>query len=227
MGLRYYMIFLQLVIAKECTTRPGELCDTGNGNNEDRLRASDVSFIEPSAAACTPACIKLKLRNTKAVKLTGENKEKGERTFAAASGDALCPVKAMRFIFETYGLHNPLRAGEPVFASMRADGSRYYAHPGSSTGATMITSREVNEGIAVLCSRAKVDRFTSRATRHGQSSDMDAAGASDSLANVAGRWKAGSRKPYSHMTAEAATSIRHLMGDRRACLVASATQSGR
>ena len=227
MGLRYYMIFLQLVIAKECTTRPGELCDTGNGNNEDRLRASDVSFIEPSAAACTPACIKLKLRNTKAVKLTGENKEKGERTFAAASGDALCPVKAMRFIFETYGLFNPLRAGEPIFASMRADGSRYYAHPENSTGATMITSREVNEGIAVLCSRAKVDRFTSRATRHGQSSDMDAAGASDSLANVAGRWKAGSRKPYSHMTAEAATSIRHLMGDRRARLVASATQSGR
>ena len=119
------------------------------------------------------------------MKLTGENKEKGERTFAAASGDALCPVKAMRFIFETYGLFNPLRAGEPIFASMRADGSRYYAHPESSTGATMITSREVNEGIAVLCSRAKVDRFTSRATRHGQSSDMDAAGASDSLANVA------------------------------------------
>lgn len=227
MGLRYYMIFLQLVIAKECTTRPGELCDTGNGNNEDRLRASDVTFIEPNKAAGAPACIKLTLRNTKAVKLTGENKEKGERTFAAASGDALCPVKAMRFIFETYGLYNPLRAGEPVFASMRADGSRYYAHPESSTGATMITSREVNEGIAVLCGRARIDRFTSRATRHGQSSDMDAAGASDSLANVAGRWKAGSRKPYSHMTVDAATSIRYLMGGRRARLVASATQSGR
>jgi len=226
MGLRYYMIFLQLVIAKECTTRPGELCDTGNGRNEDRLRASDVTFIEPDKTAGTPACIKLTLRNTKAVKLTGENKEKGERTFAAASGDALCPVKAMRFIFETYGLYNPLRADEPVFASMRADGSRYYAHPESSTGATMITNRELNEGIAELCGRAKIDRFTARATRHGQSSDLDAAGASDPLANVAGRWKAGSRKPYSHMTADAATAIRHLFNNRRSRIMA-ATTSGR
>jgi len=227
MGLRYYMIFLQLVIAKECTTRPGEVCDTGNGDNSDRLKASDVTFVEADPAGCSPACIKLTLRNTKAVKLTGENKEKGERTFAAASDDALCPVRAMRFIFDTYGLHNPSRADEPVFASMRADGSRYYAHPESSTGATMITSREVNEGIAVLCARAKIDRFTLRSTRHGQSSDMDAAGASDPLANVAGRWKPGSRKPYSHMTVEAAASIRRLMSGRRARMVAEAAISRR
>jgi hypothetical protein len=225
MGLRYYMIFLQLVIAKECTTRPGELCDTGNGKNEDRLKASDVTFVDADLVACAPACIKLRLRNTKAVKLTGENKEKGERTFAAAAGDALCPVRAMRFIFDTYGLYNPRRADEPVFASMRADGSRYYSHPESSTGATMITAREVNEGIATLCSRAKIERFTLRATRHGQSSDMDAAGASDPLANVAGRWKPGSRKPYSHMTVDAATAIRHLMRSRRARMEAQATQT--
>jgi hypothetical protein len=227
MGLRHYMIFLQLVIAKECTTRPGELCDTGIGENEDRLKASDVTFVDANPAAGAPACIKLRLRNTKAVKLTGENKEKGERTFAAASGDALCPVRAMRFIFDTYGLHNPRRADEPVFASMRADGSRYYSHPETSTGATIITSREVNEGIATLCSRAGIDRFTLRATRHGQSCDMDAAGASDPLANVAGRWKPGSRKPYSHMTVEAAATIRRLLNDRRTRMVAQSTQPRR
>lgn len=216
-GARLYMTFSQLVIAKACTTRPGELVDTGNGDNADRLRAKDVKFIEADEAIGLPACIELTLRNTKKIKLTGLHKATGERSMAAESSiSLLCPVKAMRHIFTAYGLHDAGRAEEPVFARMRHDGSRVYTDPIRCTGATMISSREVNEDIATLCALAGIPRFTLRSTRHGSACDMEAAGATEALANVAGRWAPGSRPPYSHMTLEAASKIKDLFEVMRA-----------
>ena len=216
-GVRLFMIFLQLVIAKACTTRPGETCDTGIGQNADRLRAKDVTFIPEDEALGLPAAIELRLRNTKKIKLTGMGKLQGERAMAAeASIEHLCPVKAMAHIFKSYGLHDPGRAEEPVFALMAADGTRVYANPAAFTGATMISSKEVNQGITTLCAIAGIPRFTLRSTRHGNNCDMEAAGASEALANAAGRWAAGSRPPYSHMTIEAAAKVKDLMETMRA-----------
>jgi hypothetical protein len=217
LGARLFMTFLQLVIAKACTTRPGELVDTGIGDNADRLRAKDVKFIEADEAIGLPACIELTLRNTKKIKLTGLFKASGERSMAASSSiPLLCPVNAMRHIFTVYGLYDAGRAEEPVFARMQPDGSRLYSDPARFTGATMITSREVNDDIATLCALAEIPRFTLRATRHGSACDMEAAGATEALANVAGRWAPGRRPPYSHMTLEAASKLKDLFEVMRA-----------
>jgi len=216
-GARLFAIFMQLVVAKSCTTRPGETANTGNGDNSDRLCAKDVKFVEADPLLGMPACVELSLRNTKKIKLTGLNKAAGERSIAAESSiELLCPVRALKTIFTAYGLHDPMRANEPVFARMRHDGSRIYADPASATGAAFITSREVNEQIAILCDLAKIQRFTLRATRHGSCCDMEAAGASEALANAAGRWQPGSRPPYSHMTQEGAAKLKELFEIMRA-----------
>jgi hypothetical protein len=216
-GARLFAIFMQLVVAKACTTRPGEIADTGNGNNSDRLSAKDVKFVEADPILGLPACVELSLRNTKKIKLTGLNKAAGERSIAAESSiELLCPVRALKTIFASYGLHDPSRANEPVFARMRHDGSRIYADPATSTGAAFITSREVKEQIAILCDIAQIQRFTMRATRHGSCCDMETAGASEALANAAGRWQPGSRPPYSHMTQEGAAKLRDLFEAMRA-----------
>lgn len=158
-GLRRRLIWLQLVVMKAMTTRPGEVMDYTRpvtvagqrvANNSKVLRAKDVTFFA-SDARLPHGALGFRLRATKGMKLRGARGSEGERAYALGTGDAFCPVAAMREFFFHYGLAD--RPDEFVFASMRADGSRKlkFADPDEWLGAAPLKGPEFNEALQQLC----------------------------------------------------------------------------
>ena len=211
--------FNQLVIMLSLVVRAGEVANTGRSNKTtpggvtdgarvelDALpQARDVTFISPTTELPHGA-VRLLLFDTKRQRLTGEGKNEGEPAFAAGTGDVLCPVDALRRTFETHNLFDKANEQEFIFAALQPSGARRSpTTPGGK--APPITSREFNEQIARICALAQWPTFTMRATRYGACCDMEAAEVPSAIANAAGRWKEGSRAPYSSMTLEAAAQV--------------------
>jgi hypothetical protein len=212
-GLRRRLIWLQLVVMKALTTRPGEVMDYTKpitvagqrvANNSKVLRAKDVTFFA-SDARLPYGALGLRLRATKGMKLRGARGTEGERAYALGTGDAFCPVAAMREFFFHYGLAD--RPDEFVFASMRADGSRKFADPDEWLGAAPLKGPEFNEALQQLCADAGIPRYTARATRYGAVCDSEAWGVPSAVIDAQGRWKPGSRVSYSSFTLEGARAI--------------------
>jgi hypothetical protein len=212
--------FDQLVIMLSLVVRAGEVADTGrsrathgahSATDDARVeldalpQARDVTFIPPTKELPHGA-VRLLLYDTKRERLTGEGKREGEPAFAAGTGDVLCPVAALRRTFEAHNLYDKANEQEFIFAALQPSGRRMSpATPGDK--ASPITSREFNEQIAKICTLAQWPTFTMRATRYGACCDMEAAGVPSAIANAAGRWKEGSRAPYSSMTLDAAAVV--------------------
>ena len=209
--------FDQLVVMLNLVVRAGEVADTGRSKKStpsgsgarvelDALpQARDVTFIPPSREL-PHGGVRLLLYDTKRERLTGEGKHEGEPAFAAGTGDTLCPVAALKRVFEAHNLGDEANGHEVIFAALLPSGKR--KGPATAGGkATPITSRELNEQIARICALAQWPTFTMRATRYGACCDMEAAGVPGAIANAAGRWKEGSRAPYSSMTLEAAALV--------------------
>ena len=195
------MTFRQLVIAKALTLRPEDHYVTDAGEPGDRIKVRDVTFHGPAPECGLPlGYMEIILRNTKGMKLTGRSKRDGELHIHGATGDALCPVAAAKAIFAAYGLSDPARADEFVFAAMRPDGQRKYSNPAGWTGAEPMSAREFNGRVADLCKLAGIARFTGKATRHGSSSDMLLQGVSERMSDVAGAWQKGSQVSYQRMS---------------------------
>jgi hypothetical protein len=216
----------QLTLMLHLVVRAGEVANTGRSASTLLARdtragerreinalpqARDVAFTPPDSEAGLPfGGIRLMLYDTKKVRLTGQGKHEGEPAFAAGTGGPLCPVAAMRALFEERGLHAEDKGTEFLFISP--------SHHEWKRGATAapapppIKSKEFNANLATLCELAALPRFTMRATRYGACCDMEAAGVPGSIADAAGRWKAGSRQPYSSMTMQAAVAIAGLVG---------------
>ena len=212
-GLRRRLIWLQLVIMKAMTTRPGEVMDYSKplivaghkvANNSKVLRAKDVTFVPPDKRMPHGA-LGLRLRCTKGMKLRGALRSEGERAYAVGTGDAFCAVAAMKEFFSLYGLYE--RPEEVVFASMREDGSRKFRQPTLWLGASPMKGPEFNEGLRLLCADAGLPRFTARATRYGAVCDSEAWGVPASVIDAQGRWRPGSRFSYSSFTFEGARAI--------------------
>lgn len=201
LGRRLRIAWFQLLITKGATTRPGEVY---NAKEKRALLARQISFVNPEPGLPFGA-LRFLLYGTKGIKLSGANKTRGEPAMAVGTGDDLCPVAAMRCIFASYGLDE--RPDEPVFASMREDGSRYFANPSRWTGARPMEGREYNSLLAELCKAAGVERFTGRSTRYGSSCDYEAWGVPEAVNNASGRWKPGNRAPYSSISIPGAKAI--------------------
>ena len=198
---RIRMAWRQALITKGATTRPGEVW---NAQEKRALLAHQVSFVDPEPGLPYGA-LSFHLQGTKGIKLTGANKRVGEVALAVGTGDELCPVAAARSIFDAYGLSK--RPNEPVFASMRQDGSRFFANPSLWTGAKPMEGREYNALLAELCKAAGVERFTGRSTRYGSACDYAAWGVPEAVNDASGRWRPGSRTPYSSISMPGAMAI--------------------
>ena len=198
---RIRMAWRQALITKGATTRPGEVW---NAKEKRALLARQVSFVDPEPGLPFGA-LSFHLLGTKGIKLTGANTRAGEGALAGGTGDELCPVAAARSIFDAYGLDK--RPNEPLFASMNKDGSRIYANPSLWTGAKPMEGREYNALLAELCKAAGVERFTGRSTRYGSACDYAAWGVPEAVNDASGRWKPGSRTPYSSISIPGAMAI--------------------
>lgn len=195
--LRAEATFRQLVVAHGCTTRPGELM------GKTPLLAEQVTF-HPASTTLPHGAATLTLWGTKGMHLTGQRNP--ETAMAVGIGGPLCPVAALRLIFDRYGLHD--RPKEPVFASTLTAGTRKWTDPTNWRGATPMIPKEFNPLVKALCQAAGVPSFTARATRNGSVVDMATAGVSPMVIMPAGRWRSpNSIVPYTSMTEEGAAHI--------------------
>jgi hypothetical protein len=202
------MVWRQVLISKSLTLRPEDHYLTGAGEPSDRIKVSDVTFHGPAPNVGLPrGYVEVIVRSSKGIKLTGRNKRDGERHICGATGGELCPVTALRAIFDTYGLDDPTRTDEFVFAAMHPSGIRKYSDPAHWRGSTPIGAREYNAQVTRICELGGVPRFTGKATRHGSSTDMLLTGLSESISNVAGAWQPGSQVPYQRMTPSLAGAV--------------------
>lgn len=216
----------QLILMLHLVVRAGEVANTGRStatrpSPDTRVmerreinalpQARDVTFVAPDAAADLPfGAIKLVLYDTKKVRLTGQGMHEGEPAFAAGTGGPLCPVAAMRALFEERGLNAEGRSCEFLFISpSHRDWVRLEA---TAPSPPPIKSKEFNANLSMLCEMAAIPKFTMRATRYGACCDMEAGGVPGPIADASGRWKEGSRKPYSSMTLQAAAAIASRIG---------------
>ena len=198
-----FVTFAQLCVAKGCVTRVGELL------GPKAVQAKSIQFLD----ACTDfpfGAIRMTLFNTKGMGLTGETEP--EVAYGVGTGDETCPVKAARAIMEIYGLGDPARGDEFLFAAMDAAGRRFFADPVQWLGAKMLLGRNFNAQIKRLCCDAGVPYFTARTTRHGATVDMATAGVAPLVMMPAGRWRSiKAITPYTSMTREGAAHIaRHM-----------------
>lgn len=202
------MVWRQLLIAKSLTLRPEDHYGTETGEPSDRIKVSDVAFRDPAPEKGLPlGYMEVTLRSSKGIKLTGRGKRDGELHICGATGGDMCPVGAMRAIFNTYGLHHPSRADEFVFAAMHPSGIRKYSDPAHWKGAELISAREYNERVTHTCKLGNEPRFTGKCTRHGSSTDMLLTGLPREVSDVTGAWKPGSQAPYQRMTASLAGAV--------------------
>ena len=197
---RGMITFFQLCVALGFVTRPGELL------GHKAARAGQCEFIEPCDEFPFGAA-RMTLKDTKGLKLT--NQRSGtEVAFAVGTGTATCPVAALRAVMLTYGLDNPARKDEFIFAKMREDGSRVFSDPASWTGAAFLPASDFNAQIKVLCTRAGMPYFTARSTRYGATTDMTVAGVHPLVIVAAGRWRSlESVLPYLSMTRAGAAHL--------------------
>jgi hypothetical protein len=216
----------QLTLMLHLVVRAGEVANTGRSATVQATpgalaaerseinalpQARDVIFVSPDTEAGLPfGGIQLMLYDTKRVRLTGQGKHEGEPAFAVGTGGPLCPVAAMRALFEERGLHAEGKGGQFLFISPTHYG-RAEAR-GAPPAPPPITSKEFNANLSRLCEMAAIPRFTMRATRYGACCDMEAAGVPGPIADAAGRWRPGSRQPYSSMTLQAAVAIASRIG---------------
>ena len=113
-----YVTYAQLCVAKGCVTRPGEVM------GPKAVKVADVQFLDVDSRFPHGA-IKLTLRATKGLGLTGETEP--EIAYGVGTGDETCPVAHAKEIFRIYGLHDPARSGEFLFAAINDDGGRIFS----------------------------------------------------------------------------------------------------
>ena len=197
---RLFITFAQLCVAHGFVTRSNELLGP-KAALAGRLFLLDPCPQFPHGAA------KLHLVDPKGALLANE---KGgiEVAFAVGTGEPTCPVALIQEVMQAYGLYDPARASEPLFAAMRPDATRIFSDPVNWLGAQRLTGREFNAQIKILCARAGIASFTGRATRHGAATDMLSAGVDKLLVMVAGRWRSvDAISTYTVLTADGAARI--------------------
>ena len=198
---RAYMTFLQLCVAKGFVTRPGELL------GDKAALAGDCMFL-PQDAEFPHGAAMLTLYDTKGLLLACTAKHASETAYAVGTGTATCPVAALAAVVQTYGLGDPARAREPLFASMNADASRKFSDPLNWLGAAHLQAREFNKSIKELCASAGMPHFTARTTRYGAATDMMVRGVAPLVIMCAGRWRSiDAITPYTSMTRAGAAHV--------------------
>ena len=198
---RAYMTYAQLCIAKGFVTRPGELL------GKKAALAGACKFLQPDEEFPHGAAV-LTLSYTKGLLLACTAKHATETAYAVGTGTVTCPVAALAAVVQTYGLSDPARACEPLFASLNPDASRKFSDPVNWLGAAHLSAAEFNKSIKELCASAGMPHFTARTTRYGAATDMMVRGVAPLVLMCAGRWRSiDAISPYTSMTRAGAAHV--------------------
>lgn len=179
-----YAIFAQACIAYATLLRPME-----HAGHKFQVALGDITYL-PVDEGLPHGGFRFLLGATNEQKSKGmvlAGSEKGERVFAAGTGDVLCPVSHLRCMVTLYGLDRTGMEKEPLFAALREDGTRVTMPDG--TGAPPIPREQYAKGLAKLAKMAGIGAITPRGSRAGALVDNLAEGVDHLPIMAQGRWR--------------------------------------